>query len=184
MSDKCLFKLLRENYRSIRGRLTSRISLRTLKSIKFVHFEMYQSLLVDVRRLDDIPPPDHVEYCYTPAPPEIIPPIGERHLLHLFQHPDCADEGSICLDRFPKKLKEKLWCKEGVNPGWGLLLLEDWDWKKIWMIAFVMFGLGSLLIAVLWSVYGHSIQNAFVIATYVLALGTITIGALQASLVM
>lgn len=160
------------------------MSLRTLESIKFVHFEMYRSSLVDVRKVDNVPPPGHVEYRYAPAPPELIPPIGERHLLHLFQHPDCADEESICVGRFPKKLKERLQCKGGVNPGWGLQFVEGWHWKKIWIIGFVFFALGRLLVGVLWSVYGHSIQNAFAIASYMVALGTVSVGTLQALLVM
>jgi hypothetical protein len=61
-SDKALVKLLKTKYKSMRGRLGSWISLRTLSWIQFVHFELYLSDLVDVRKIDDIPPPDHTEY--------------------------------------------------------------------------------------------------------------------------
>jgi hypothetical protein len=49
-------------------------SLQTLSWIKFVHFELYSGELVDVRKVDDIPPPEHLEYRYAPVPPDVIPP--------------------------------------------------------------------------------------------------------------
>ena len=104
-------------------------------SIKFVQFNLYRSLLVDVRKTDDVPPPAEKNYRYRPAPPEIVPPVGERHLLHLYKNPGCAEDDEPCLSRCPRKLKEKLKCISGVSPGWG---------KKIWIIVFVVFGIGSL----------------------------------------
>lgn len=183
-SDKALFKLLRCNYASMRCRLSSWFSLRTLVGIKFVQFELYRSLLVDVRKTDDVPPPTEKNYRYRPAPPEIIPPVGERHLLHLFENPECAEDDEQCLLRFPKKLKEKLKCNSGVSPGWGLQFIEGWDIKKIWIIVFVFFGFGSLLIGVLWACFQHSIQDAFAIAGYIVAFATVSVGTIQALLVI
>ena len=51
----------------MRGTVISYISLRTLCGIKFVHFEMYRSELVDVRKPDNIPPPENKDYWYQPA---------------------------------------------------------------------------------------------------------------------
>ena len=183
-TDEALFQLLRQSYTSMRGPWLLYLSLRTLTSIRFVHFEMYKNSLVDVRKVNDIPPPENLEYRYAPAPPEIIPPIGERHLLHLFQNPDCADKESVCADRFPKKLREVLKCSSGAKPGWGLQLVEDWDWQKIWLIGFVFFGLGSFLIGIMWAVYNHSVQDAFAIASYVVAFGAVSVGTLQTLLVL
>jgi hypothetical protein len=183
-SDKALFKLLRCNYASMRGRLLSWFSLRTLVSIKFVQFELYRSLLVDVRKTDDVPPPTEKNYRYRPAPPDIVPPVGEKHLLHLFENPECAEDDESCLSRFPKKLKEMLKCSGGVSPGWGLQFVEGWDTRKIWIIIFVFFGIGSLLIGVLWAVFEHSIQDAFSMAAYMVAFATVSVGTVQAILVM
>ena len=72
-SDRALFELLRKSYQATKGKLSS-FSLQTLSSIRFVHFELYCSALVDVRKVDDIPPPENVEYRYAPVPPELIPP--------------------------------------------------------------------------------------------------------------
>jgi hypothetical protein len=183
-SDQTIFRLLSQNYRQMRGRWISFISLRTLTSIKFVRFEMYRSSLVDVRKKDDVPPPGHVDYRYLPTPPDLVPPIGENHMMHLFQHPEHADEETVCLDRFPKKLKEKLECKPGTptSIGWGLEFVEDWDWKLIWWIAFAVLGLGSLLVGVLWAVFKHSVQDAFAIAAYMVAFVGVSVGALQSAL--
>jgi hypothetical protein len=47
-----------------------------------------------------------------------------------------------------------------------------------------MFGLGSLLIGVLWACYQHSGQGAFTTAGYIVTFATAGIGAFQMSLVM
>lgn len=183
-SDKTLFKLLRSNYYSMRRPWLSFFSLRALEWIKFVHFEMYRSELVDVRKINDIPPPEHQEYKYAPAPPDVIPPVGDRHMMHLFQHPECADDEMLCLSRFPKKLKEKLRCAKGVNPGWGLQFVEGWDFRKIWIVVFMLFGLGSVVLGVLWAVYKHSIQDAFAISSYMLTFAALSVGLMQALMIM
>jgi len=139
---------------------------------------------VDIRKEDDVPPPEDIEYRYTPAPPELIPPVGSNYLMHIFQHPECAEQEPICLSRFPKKVKEKLRCDHGTQPGWGLEFIEGWDEKKIWIICFIIFGVGSLMIGVLWAVFEHSIQDAFAIAAYMVAFATVSVGSMQALLVM
>ena len=183
-SDQTLFRILRYNYQSMRGKWRSKLSLRTLSWIKFVHFEMYGSEFVDVRKVDDVPPPNHAEYIYAPAPPDIMPPIGYKHMMHLYHHPECAGTDSICISRFPKKLKEKLRCCpiKGVNPGWGLQFVEGWDEKKIWTIVFVIFILGSLLVAMMLLIFGRSLQDAFSVAAYMATTATVTIGFVQAVL--
>jgi hypothetical protein len=181
--DKSLFHALRGNYSSMRGRWRSYLSFRTLHSIKFVQFDLYSSLLVDVKQQNSIPPPTNNEYHYLPAPPELIPPIGENHLMHLYTHPDHAEPSPICFEKFPKKLREKLICnKAGTNEGWGLQFIEGWDMKKIFGLVFLLFGIGSLAIGVLWSVYNHSIQDAFTMASYMIAMTAVGMGSLQASL--
>lgn len=110
------------------------MSLRILDSITFVNFDIYKSELVDVRKQNDLPPPSDKNYRYKPAPPELVPPIGSHYLVHVLQHPECAEDDPICLSRFPKKVKEKLRCigVPGIKPGWGLQIVESWDIKKIW----------------------------------------------------
>ncbi|KAF4624031.1 hypothetical protein G7Y89_g14145 [Cudoniella acicularis] len=135
-----LFNLLFAQYKQMRGDFFASLSLRTLTSIKFAHFEAHKNELVDVRKHDDIPLPQHPEYRYNPVPPELIPPVGERYMvrslakllplsnssqMHLFHTPSHAGEPSFCLSRFLKKFKEKLLYNGTVNPGWGLQFIED-----------------------------------------------------------
>ena len=182
--DKALFESLRENYYELKKWPSRWLSLRSLQSIQFVQFEMYKSELVDIKQRDKLPPPEDVGYRYAPAPPETMPPIGNNYLMHVFQNPDCADDDPLCLSKFPKKLKEKLSCKKGVKRGWGLQFIEGWDGKKLWIVGFVFFGLGSLTFGIVWAVLKHSIQDAFAIAAYMVAFGTMSIGTVQALLVM
>lgn len=183
-SDKALFLILRSNYYSLRSRWTQLFSLRVLESINFVHFEMYKSELVDIKRRDELPPPTEKDYRYTPAPAETVPPVGNNYMMHVFQNPDCAEDEPLCLSRFPKKLKEKLLCRGGIKPGWGLQFIEGWDVRKLWLIGFVFFGVGSLTLGIVWAVMKHSIQDAFALAAYVVAFGMITLGTVQAFMVV
>jgi hypothetical protein len=80
-SDPDLFGILSAHYKDIRGGALGYFSLRTLTNIKFVLFEAHKGDLVDVRKQDDIPPPGHIDYHYLPAPPELVPPVGERYMV-------------------------------------------------------------------------------------------------------
>ncbi|KAG7008227.1 hypothetical protein G7Y79_00006g018470 [Physcia stellaris] len=82
--------------------------------------EMYKSELVDIRKLDDLPPEEKKdEYRYNPVPADIIPPVGENHMLHLINHPTHAEEDGFVLDRIPKKLKERLLVPPHVGLVWA-----------------------------------------------------------------
>jgi hypothetical protein len=204
-SDRAFFNLLRDSYHSTRRKGTSLFSLQNLSWIKFVHFELYCSALVDVRKIDDIPSPEDVEYRYAPVPPDVIPPglctshpsssqafllikvaVGDNHLMHLFQNPTCASTSPVLMQRFPKKLLRPLTCPSvnPLTPGWGIQFLAAWDLRKIWLIVFLLFGFGSALIGILWCVFKHSVQDAFAIAAYVVAFGAVSVGSVQALLVM
>lgn len=140
LSDRLFFANLRGHYRSMRGRWVSIFSLRQLRSIRFVKFEMYPSTLVDIRKTNDIPPETHKdEYRYRPVPAEVIPPIGENHLMHLYDHPEDAEDTAICLDKVPKKLREPLLVcpQRGTGLGWGIHFVEGLHWIKLWILGFI-----------------------------------------------
>jgi hypothetical protein len=183
-SDKALFTVLRKNYRQMRNKWWSFVSFRTLKSIRFVQFEMYKSALVDIRQKDAIPPLEHVgcEYRYSPAPPETMPPVGGNLLMHYFRHPSHAEDVPVCLERFPKKLRERLAVCGGrvTGLGWGLDLEEGRNSAKSWYVAFGILVLGSVLWGILWTVFEHSIQDAFAISGYMISLAVATVGFTQA----
>jgi hypothetical protein len=168
-SDNQLFTVLRSHYKSMRGQWRSFISFRTLTGIRFVRFEMYRkSQSVDIRKKDDIPPDTNKEYKYAPVPIDIIPPVGENQLMHFFHHPEHAEDEPACLDRFPKKLRERFAVCSGkaTGTGWGLHLVEGWDSRKTWVMCFVLFGVGSSLWGILWTVFKKSVQDAFAISGF------------------
>lgn len=186
VSDQEFFYSLKRNYRSMRGIARSLLSLRTLKKVKFVQFEMYKSELVDIRKVDDLPPVDRRdEYRYRPMPAEHIPPVGERHMMHLCTHPEDADETQvICLDRIPKKLKERLLVcpSNGTGIGWGVHFVEGWHYTLAWLLAFVTLLVSSLVFLICWAVLRHDLQSASGVAAYMLAFVALCVGTVQAAL--
>lgn len=153
VSDRLVFANLKGHGRSMRGRWVSAFSLRRLSSIRFVQFEVYPSTLVDIRKTDDIPPETHKdEYRYGPIPAEVISPIGENHLMHLCDHPEEAEDTAGCLDKVPKKLRERLGgCPErGTGLGWGIHFVESLRWTKLWVLGFVGLWM-SIAFSIAWS---------------------------------
>ena len=183
-SDKDFFNLLKTNYHSLRGRLGSVLSLKTLKAIRFVQFEMYRSELVDIRKENDIPPESRKhEYRYQPIPAEIVPPVGERHMMHLYSHPEDADDvDTFCLNRIPKKLKHRLFVcpTKGTGLGWGIHFIEDWHYNQIRRLAFFLLIVASLVFLICWAVLEHDIQGASSVAGYMLTFVTLFLVGLQA----
>ena len=182
-SDKDFFRLLRVNYQQMRGRVKRALSLKTLRSIKFVQLEMYKSELVDIRKHDDLPPEiKKDEYRYNPIPAEIIPPVGENHMLHLINHPSHAEEDGLLLDRIPKKLRERLLVcpSRGTGLGWGIYFIEGWHISVITLVAFAVVLTGSLAFLICWSVLKHDVQGASGVAAYMIAFLGLAIGSIQA----
>ena len=182
-SDQDFFLLLRNNYRQMRGRIRRLLSLKALRSIKFVQLEMYKSELVDIRKQDDLPPEDKKdEYRYNPVPAEIIPPVGENHMLHLINHPTHAEEDGFVLDRIPKKLRQRLLVcpSRGTGLGWGIYFIEGWQVSIITIVAFAVLLAGSLAFLICWSVLKHDVQGASGVAAYIIAFLGLAIGSVQA----
>ena len=120
------------------------------------------------------------EYLYQPY--DLMPPVGENLMAHLFHHPEDANEKSITCLRAPKKRKVKLAvCPEqGTSVGWGFHLVEGWAVSRLWLLVLLLFMLGSLVFGVCWAVLEHDTQGAFSIAAYMVALVGIVIGTVQA----
>ena len=170
-SDETFFRALKKHYQAKSTKWLSFISLRTLMGIKFVKFELYRkSQSVDIRLKNNIPPPENQDYRYAPVPVDLIPPVGENRLMHLLDNPDCAEDVLACLDRFPKKLREKLACGDkAIASGWGLDL-EEGVCKKKTAIVYMVCVLVSSTWGILWTVLGHDIQGAFSISAYMIGI--------------
>ncbi len=182
-SDQIFFPKLKSHYHEMRGRWSSFFSLHTLKSIQFVQFEMYKSQLVDIRKINDIPPETKKdEYRYQPIPAEVIPPVGENHLMHLYDHPEDAEDTGVCLQKIPKKMRERLLVcpSRGTGLGWGIHFVEGLNWTKLWWLGLVGF-LASIAFGAFWSVVKGDIQGGFGVTACMMVVLTFTIGVLQAA---
>ena len=183
-SDRSLFKELKAHFTLLRDStlLSSLFSLKKLKHIRFVQFELYHSSLADVRKQNDIPPEIKAhEYRYSPIPADIIPPVGENHMMHLYEHPEDAETTPDCFDKVPKKLREPLAVCSGQKTriGWGIYFIEGLHWMKLWGFGFV--GLvASFSFGLCWSIVRDDIQGGFAIAACLMVLFTSVVGALQA----
>lgn len=122
------------------------------------------------------------EYIYQPY--DLIPPVGENLMAHLFHHPEDANEASITCLRAPKKRKDKLTVcpQQGTSVGWGIHLVEGWIFARIWLLALITFIISSLIFGVCWSVLHKDVQGAFGVSAYIVALLSLIFGTIQASL--
>ncbi|KAL2040704.1 hypothetical protein N7G274_006683 [Stereocaulon virgatum] len=160
-SDQSFFEELGSHYRSMRGLWTSWFSLKQLTRIQFVQFELHKNELVDIRKLNDLPPETSDDYRYRPVPPEVIPPIGENLLMHLYDHPEDADDDGFCLDRVPKKLRERLTCSQRI--GWGVNFSEGLNVKRVCVLGLI--GLfTSAAFGIAWSIKRNDVQGGFGVA--------------------
>lgn len=184
-SDRKLFKMLRYYHRSIRRRWWSWLSLWELQHIRFVHFDFYEKSLVDIKEVHAVPPPEFsTAYRYEPTP--LKPPIGSNLLMHYLRCPEDASEAEPCLRKVPKKVNDELTvCPiKGVSPGWGLHFEEGWSWKKILTGLCFLFILASVLEAVLYWKFEHSVQDSMAIGTFILACFSLVVATLQAWLMI
>ncbi|KAL8691651.1 MAG: hypothetical protein Q9218_003172 [Villophora microphyllina] len=180
-SDQQLFTELRRAYQQLKKAWYYRLSLRTVQSIRFIQFELHPRDLIDVRKVPDMPSgAKKDEYLYQPC--DLLPPVGENLMTHLFHHPHEANEKAITFLRSPKKRKQRLAvCPQaGTNLGWGIHLVEGYAVTKVWSLAFAMYCISSLVFGIAWSVLKHDIQGAFAIAAYFVALAGLGIGTFQA----
>ena len=187
-TDQRFFQCLREEYDRLRKRWLSSTSIWTLQSIKFARFGLFSDNVVDIRKLDEVPPKgrDH-EYRFDhPNPPDLEPPLGPKLLMHSFKHPECTGTGKRCLRMIPRRLNKRLSLVPDDSDivGWGLQFVEGWSKKRLVYTSGFLCGLGSLLVLVLMSVLGKNIQNAAAIASFILAFVAAGIATLQVAMYM
>ncbi|KAL8911465.1 MAG: hypothetical protein Q9171_003363 [Xanthocarpia ochracea] len=179
-SDQQLFAKLRQIYVQAKKASYHSLSFKTVRSIRFVQFELHPRDLVDVRKVPDMPPEAKKDdYLYQSC--DLLPPVGENLMTHLFHNPHEANEKAITYLRSPKKRKQKLAiCQQmGTNIGWGIHLVEGWAITQFWLSAFAIFSC-SFVFAVAWSVLKHDIQGAFGVAGWFVGLATLGLGSFQA----
>ena len=167
-SDKQLFEELRAKYDSVAAsRCMSRwLSSKRLQAIHFVEFALRRKQLVDNIVHDEIPPFEHRGYDYDPKPADRVPPLGWRYLMHLYEFPEDGDSASLCLKRFPKKLRGQLHCGEQdeENLGWGVYFIEARHVPLVAVFGFLALIFCSVLFGILYWHFKHDLSGAFTIS--------------------
>lgn len=131
---------------------------------------------MDIRKCPDLPEKSNINYTFLPN--DLIPPVGENYLMHLFHHPEDYEDELITYKRIPKKRGAKLRVCDSsdVGVGWGVHLVEGFLAYKVWTLFTAVFVLVSLVFAIVWATRKGDVQGAFGIAAYVCALATLVIG--------
>lgn len=104
-------------------------------------------------------------------------------MTHYFHHPECAnDQQPVAFLRTPKKRRDKLVIcpQKGTSVGWGLQTVEGWRFGRLWLLALAFVGLGTMVFAVCWSVFGKDLQGAFAVSAYIVGLIGLGLGTVQA----
>jgi hypothetical protein len=116
-------------------------------------------------------------------PAEVIPPVGENHLMYLYDHSEDAKDSAICLDKVPKKIRERLgMCPQrGTGIGWGIYFVEGLHWTKLWMSGMLGFVL-SVALGIAWASFRSDVQGGFAIAACMMVGLTFTIGIIQSAM--
>lgn len=174
-SDKDLAISLREHYFNVNKKWWKSFRLRGLTTIEFVQFEVHQNRFADIRKVPDVPLKGRAEYSFEPS--DLLPPVGSHYLLHLFKHPEDYDGELITYLRAPKKNG-----RLQLGVGWGINLVEGFLADKVWIWMSAMFAIGSLIFSVVYAVKKHDVQGAFGVAAWIVTLGALAAGWLQACL--
>lgn len=129
-------------------------------------------------------PPDTKKDEYLYQSYDLLPPVGENLMAHLFHHPEDANEVSITCLRAPKKRKAKLTVcpQQGTSVGWGIHLVEGWVVRRVLLLCLALFVVGSLVFGICWAIFKHDLQGAFGVAAYMVTLMGLAVGCLQAGL--
>ncbi|KAH8723309.1 hypothetical protein GQ44DRAFT_317133 [Phaeosphaeriaceae sp. PMI808] len=185
-TDHGLFCFLRKQFIRYRGRFCTLLSLKTVKSLKFIKFRLPRGGSVEVRQHDPsqplsccdcLPPPDRVEpalqaeYKCKPGPPDIWPPIDPEYLAHLMISPCYIDKkDDWILDMLPRRICGVLEHNTGQPvEGWGIYFEEDWDRNIITLVVFITFLTTSLVFGILWYKLKMDMQGAFGVCAYMMA---------------
>ncbi|KAH0539019.1 hypothetical protein FGG08_004413 [Glutinoglossum americanum] len=164
-NDQQLLTRLRAEYQKIRGSaLRSVFSLKDVNAINFIQFELRPNTLVDCLQKNQLPPAKNTEYIYAPRPPMVIPPIGERYLMHIYTHPCDAPTDTTCLDRLPKKYERLSLGLTSENRGWGIYFVEGVHLPKTLLVLVGLLSIGGVVFGVYWTVVERDIQGAWTAA--------------------
>lgn len=188
-TDQQFFRLLKVQYTRLRGGLRRMLRLRAMIAIRFARFEAFHNDLADIREYDCLPSKSYRHhYTFKPlAPGQRPPPIGCNQMMHLYAHPEHASDWRDLFPKVPRKIAPPLPASAALarrkhegneNQGWGLCFIEGMSWWR-----FCLFGLAivltSMMFGIVWTVVQDDIQGGFGVASYMLGVQVLALGALQ-----
>jgi hypothetical protein len=144
-------------------------------------FRLFKLDLVDITEAPSIPcRPDRAVYSFEEQ--DSSPPLGSSILMHLFEHPDHADVLPVLFKMIPKKLNEKITRdhETGTSTGWGLRLVEGFNYGAIFLLGCAGFIICAIIAAV-WSALMKDVQGGFAIGAFLLTFTVFCVGSLFSS---
>jgi hypothetical protein len=103
--------------------------------------------------------------------------------MHRFATPACCRYDAFCLSRIPRRVGERP--QYGLAPdhftGWGLYFQETYNLTRLCICGIFAF-LVSLAFGIAWATNTGSFQDAFAVASYVLALEALLVGLVQVAI--
>ena len=97
-----------------------------------------------------------------------------KWMVHVFKHPEFGSEATLCLERFPKKVREQLCWKNGEEVvGWGIYFSERIHIPMVLTTMFLFMIFSSLIFGLCWSLLQHDVSGAFTIAAWITSVGAL-----------
>lgn len=94
--------------------------------------------------------------------------------MHVFNHPDFGSEITLCLERFPKRVKERLhWKSDEEVVGWGIYFAENLHVAMVLTAIFIFMLSVSIIFGICWSMLEHDISSAFTVAAWLTSIGAL-----------
>jgi hypothetical protein len=120
------------------------------------------------------------EYIYERG---LTPPVGEDLMTHFFHHPEHASFAFEVGCRSPKR-RLRVPTGTATSAGqdglyWGICLVEGVLWERLVWFMTSLFGGGSLIFAVVWTVLQRDISGAFAVSSWMVTLAALITGLVQ-----
>lgn len=123
-----------------------------------------------------LPPPERRDYTYKAVVSK--PPVPPKWMVHVYEHPENGSEVTFCLDRLPKKRKEKLCYDHNAEIiGWGIYFSERLHRPMIVTAVFLFTLITGLIFGICWSLLEHDISSAWTLASWISSVGALGLSA-------
>ncbi|EDO04752.1 predicted protein [Sclerotinia sclerotiorum 1980 UF-70] len=178
LTDKTFFKALKQAYS--KEKTWKDWLIFKLEKIEFIGFEACPDDYVDHIKPNDLPSTTNEYDFVPPLSSKMVPPIGPKHMLHLFQNCSAISQvnSSFYLQRIPRRKIEPITFKANSlndNLGWGLHFVEGLNTSLAVTVMFIVSSILGIGFAICWTMLEKDIQGAFAVAAYVTSVATLAV---------